>query len=403
MANLFWLCSGLTALGLVIYALQIVAVKRSLAPSTDDDQSCPPASLPPISVLKPLKGLDDNLFDNLDSFCRQSYQAYEIIFSLQNHNDPAYKIARMVKDRHPGKDIRIVIESCSRGMNPKVNNLIPAYRASRFDTVLISDSNVLVGPDYLRSIGRHLNDPSVGLVTSLIRGTGGRTFGSIFENLHLNSFIVGSVCFLDRFLRMPCVIGKSMLMRKKDLETIGGLDAVKDVLAEDFIIGRNMHAAGRRVVVDNYLINNENQYWDVRRFLNRHTRWAKLRWKIGGARYLVELLANPVFIACLPLIWSGFTGPAITLALCAAVLKIAGDHHLGLRTGAALPYAAYLMVPVKDLLIGILWFVPLLSDTVIWRGNRYRIVEDTRLIPVEETGLLSWRYRLASTILERFA
>lgn len=403
MAMLFWTFAGLTALSLTAYALQVIAVRRSLAQRGGTRPSCPASSLPPISVLKPLKGLDDNLFDNLDSFCRQSYPAYEIIFSLQDYNDPAYKIARMIKDRHADKDIRIIIETCSRGMNPKVNNLIPAYRASKYDAILISDSNVLVGPDYLRSIGSRLTDPSVGLVTSLIRGTGGVTLGSLFENLHLNSFIVGSVCFLDRFLKMPCVIGKSMLMRKADLEAIGGFDAVKNVLAEDFIIGRRMHESGRRVVVDNHMINNVNQYWGVRRFLNRHTRWAKLRWKIGGPRYLSELLANPVLLACLPLAWTGPTGPALTLALGAAALKIAGDHHLGVRTGAALPAAAYLLVPVKDLIIGILWFVPFLSDTVLWRNNRYRIVEDSLLVPVEETGILSWRFRLADAIRERSA
>jgi ceramide glucosyltransferase len=403
MAILFWICAGLTVIGLTLYALQIVAVRRSLATRPDAGRPCPAASFPPISVLKPLKGLDDNLFDNLDSFCRQSYPAYEIIFALQDHNDPACKIARMIRDRHPERDIRIIIEPCNRGMNPKVNNLIPAYRASRYDAVLISDSNVLVGPDYLRSIGRHLNDPSVGLVTNLIRGTGGRSLGSLFENLHLNSFIIGSVCFLDRFLGMPCVIGKSMLMRKKDLDAIGGFEAVKDVLAEDFIIGRRMHESGRRIVVDNYLINNENQYWGVRRFLNRHTRWAKLRWKIGGPKYLTEFLANPVFIACLPLTWSGFTGPALALALCAAALKSAGDRHLGIRTGASLPPASYLLVPLKDLIIGVLWLVPLLSDTVLWRGNRYRIVRDSRLMPVPGSGIWSWRYRLAGSIRERFA
>jgi len=402
MVILFWLCTGLTAVCLTVYALQIVAVRRSLAASPDAVRPCL-AVLPPISVLKPLKGLDDNLFDNLDSFCHQDYPAYEIIFSLQDHNDPAYKIAQKIKDKHPDRDIRIIIEPCSRGMNPKVNNLIPAYRASRYDTVLISDSNVLVGPDYLRSIGRHLNDPSVGLVTNLIRGTGGRTFGSLFENLHLNSFIIGSVCFLDRFLGMPCVIGKSMLMRKKDLDAIGGFEAVKDVLAEDFIIGRRMHESGRRIVVDNYLINNENQYWGVRRFLNRHTRWAKLRWKIGGPRYLTELLSNPVFLAFIPLTWSGLTGPAMTLAMSAATLKIAGDRHLGIRTGAAMHPFAYLLVPVKDLIIGFLWLVPLLSDTVHWRGNHYRIVKDSRLMPVPESGIWSWRYRLANSIRERFA
>jgi ceramide glucosyltransferase len=284
-----------------------------------------------------------------------------------------------------------------------VNNLIPAYRASRYDAILISDSNVLVGKDYLRSVGRRLADPSVGLVTNLIRGTGARTLGSLFENLHLNSFIIGSVCFLDRYLKIPCVIGKSMLMRKKDLEAIGGLESVKDVLAEDYIIGRKMHRAGRCVVVSGYLINNVNQYWGLARFLNRHTRWGKLRWKIGGIRYLSEILTNAVFIACLPLAVDGPSTATVALALTTSAAKTAGDRSLGIRTGAVMHSAAYLLSPLKDLLIGLLWFVPLLSDTVMWRGNRYRIDRDSRLSAVPETGIGSWRYRLADTIRERAA
>lgn len=400
----FWTCAALATIGLTIYALQIIAVRRTLAPRQEAVLLRGTAApLPPISVLKPLKGLDDNLFDNLDSFCSQSYPEYEIIFSLQDHNDHAFKIARKIKEKHADKNIRIVIERCGSGMNPKVNNLLPAYRASRYDVILISDSNVLAGPGYLRSLARHLADPSVGLVTSLIRGAGGRTVGSLFENLHLNSFILGSVCFLDRFLKMPCVIGKSMLMRKRDLERIGGFEAVRNVLAEDFVIGRKIHESGMRVVIDNEMISNENQYWGMRRFLNRHTRWAKLRWKIGGFRYLSELLANPVFIACLPLAWSGFTEPAATLALSVSALKIAGDSFLGATATSAMHPFAYLLAPIKDLIIGCLWFVPFLSDTVIWRGNRYRIVEDSRLVPVETSGIRSWRFRLADRIREQSA
>ena len=177
--------------------------------------------MPGISILKPLKGLDDNLFDNLESICMQDYPEYEIIFSLQDHNDPAYKVAKKIKDKYPDKDISVIVERCNDGLNPKVNNLIPAYKIAKYEFILISDSNVMVEQELPQEIVKNMEDPDVGLVSNLIKGTGG-SFGSIFENLHLNSFIMGSVCFLDRFLKMPCVIGKSMLMRKKALDAIGG-------------------------------------------------------------------------------------------------------------------------------------------------------------------------------------
>jgi ceramide glucosyltransferase len=401
MTILFWTCAVLAAAGMTTVLLQYLAVRQAVRERLRTGPE--PADLPPVSVLKPLKGIDDNLFDNLTSFCTQDYPEYEVIFSLQDGNDPAAKIARKVAERHPGGNITIVIERCGRGKNPKVNNLIPAYRASRYDTVLVSDSNVQVGPDYLRAVAGRLREPGVGLVSNVIRGTGGRSLGAVLENLHLNTFIAGSVCFLDRFLKIPCVIGKSMLMRKRDLEAIGGLEAVKDVLAEDFIIGREMRRSGKRVALSAYQVQNVNQHWTVRRFLNRHTRWAKLRWKIGGLRYLAELLANPVLIACLPLLVGGLAPSALALAGATALAKTALDRAQGVVLGADLPARAYALAPFKDLLIGALWAVPLLSATVLWRGGRYRIVEDSRLVPVEETGVLSWRFRIADAIRERFA
>jgi ceramide glucosyltransferase len=358
-----------------------------------------------------LRGLDDNLFDNLASFCDQDYPHYEILLSLQDYNDPAYKVAKKIQDKYPDRNISIVVEKCFAGLNPKVNNLIPAYRQARHPYLLISDSNVMVDRDYLKEIMKHAQDPSVGLVSNLIRGVGGRSIGALFENLHLNSFIIGSVSFLDRFLGMPCVIGKSMLMRKEDLEALGGLMAFKDILAEDFIIGREMQRRGRKVALSSYLINNVNEHWGVKRFLNRHTRWGKLRWQIGGAKYFSELLANPVFIAFLPVLFRGPSRETFSLAAIIGLIKILGDFVIG-RTVTSRPTETvlhrpspftYFLVPLKDIIIGVLWFVPILSSTVVWRGNRYVVGKDSRLSPCPETGIGSWGYRVTDSIRARLA
>jgi ceramide glucosyltransferase len=412
--TIFGICATISVAGIILYLFQVGAayslVKRKMDPGNRtlaDDMN----HFPPVSVLKPLRGLDDNLFDNLSSFCTQDYPAFEILFCLQDFNDPAYKVAKKVQDKYPDRDISIVIEKCHAGLNPKVNNLIPAYRKARHPYVLISDSNVMVDSRYLRELARHTQDPRVGLVSNPIRGTGGRSLGALFENLHLNSFIIGSVSFLDRFLGMPCVIGKSMLMKKDDLDALGGLAAFKDVLAEDFIIGREMQRSGKRVVLSNYLISNVNEYWGVKRFLNRHTRWGKLRWKIGGAKYLSELLANPVFTATLPILLTGPSRETLSFAALVGLIKVLGDALLG-RTIAVstdrtdlhkLSPFVYFLAPVKDLLIGVLWFVPLLSSTVVWRGNRYVIGQDSRLSPCPETGVWSWRYRITDNIRARVA
>jgi len=403
---LFLIFATLSIIGLFAYTAQIWAVRsyRSLhtAPHSGENNSCT-NFFPPISILKPLKGLDDNLFDNLESFCHQDYPQYEIIFSLQNENDPAFKVARMIKDKYPQKNITIHVERCSSGLNPKVNNLIPAYRISKYPYILISDSNVTVRRHYLKEIIRNMATPGVGLVSNLIRGMGGYSVGAVFENLHLNTFVMGSVSFLDRFLKMPCVVGKSMLMRKTDLEAIGGFMGVKDVLAEDYVIGKRMHESGKRVILSRHMIDNVNEYWGIRKFLNRHTRWGKLRWQIGGAKYCSELLCNPVFMAFLPLIILGPTRLTFAFAAAVSLCKAMGDFIIGRRIGTDLKASSYVLGPLKDVLIGVIWFVPLLSNTVIWRGNRYIIGKDSQLSSCPETGISSWRYRIFDTIRARVA
>ncbi len=396
--------SALTAFGLFCYILQfwsILVSRRKKTPAGDDGAW--PRFSPPVSILKPLKGLDDNLFDNLESFCRLDYPCYELIFSLQDRNDPAYKVARKVKDKYPDRDIKIIVQRRNEGLNPKVNNLLAAYEAASHEYVLISDSNVLASSGYLGETVATMRDPGVGLVTNMIEGVGGRTTGAVLENLHLNSFVIGSVCFLDRVLKMPCVIGKSMLMRKKDLDAIGGLRGVKDVLAEDYLLGRKMNESGKKVVLSSFTIQNVNHYWSIMRFLNRHTRWGKLRWKIGRAKYILELASNAVFVSVMPLVLLGPVRGAVMLALATSLVKTFGDFHLGRKSGAEMDPIAYLLVPVKDVLIGLMWFVPIFSGTVEWRGNRYMIGKDSALGPCPVTAARRWSCRLVNTIKERFA
>jgi len=400
---LFWIFAGITCFGIIGCLLQIVAVRSYTVPPDSGESTRFPGFFPPVSILKPLKGLDDGLFDNLESFCKLDYPQYELIFSLQNQNDPAYKVVKKIQEKYPSRDITIAVEYCNEGLNPKVNNLIPAYKRAKYDLILISDSNVRVEKQYLADITWHMDDPSVGLVSNMIRGLGGRSLGAHMENLHLNSFIVGSVCFLDKYLKMPCVVGKSMLMRKAELEDIGGFGSVKDFLAEDYIIGKRIHELGKRVVLSSHLINNVNEYWGIKRFINRHTRWGKLRWQIGGAKYLSELAGNAVFMSFVPIVIMPISKVSLLLAAAVSSLKIVHDLYIGKKLRADMHPLLYLLSPVKDLIVGLIWFVPILSNTVAWRGNRYIIGKDSMLFPYPEKGTTLWGLRIVTAIKTRLA
>ncbi len=367
-----WIILALVLVSITIYFLQILALRKKLSENSHS------SFLPPVSIIKPLKGIDDNLFDNLESFCKQDYPEYEIIFSLQDVNDPAYRIAEKIKNKYPHL-VRIILDGSQRALNPKVKNMITAYRNSKYDYFLISDSNVYVGKDYLRKTVSCMTE-NTGLVTNLIVGVSGRSIGAKLENLQLNSFVILATCFLDKFLKMPCSIGKSMLMRKRDFEEIGGFDAIKDILAEDYMLGKLMHEKGKGVVLSNYMVKNVNEYWSLSRFLNRHTRWAKIRWKIGGIKYFTEPLSNPLFLSSLTFFVDNFSIMSLKVFLMTLLLKISFDFYTSRLIKSPLNISV-LLIPIKDLITALIWFVPFISCRLSWRGNIYKIGKDTIIIP----------------------
>ena len=173
---------------------------------------------------------------------------YEVIFCLRSANDPAHAVAAGRSGAPPRRPISILVSTDGDGCNPKVRNMLPGYRAARHDVLLVSDSNVEAPPAYLRETVRPLLEPGVGLVTNPIRGRGARSLGAALENLHLNTFVAGGDG-LPLPLPAPAVRGRQVdaLHAPSSLEALGGLAAFRDVLAEDFVIGREIYRAGRRV------------------------------------------------------------------------------------------------------------------------------------------------------------
>ncbi len=368
---------SLLAASLLVYLIQFFCVfhhTRRRTPSA--------ASSEPISILKPLCGYVEGLEENLESLAQLDYPHYEIIFGVKSQDDSALPAARSFQKRHPNLPVKIVINNRQYGYNPKVNNLVPMMTKAAHDLVLISDDNVRVEKNYLRDTIPEMSD-GVGLVYNLIRGTGAAKLGAILENLHLNSFIAGSVCFLHKLMNHPCVIGKSMLFRRSTLQRIGGFDAVRNVLAEDYLLGRYFQRRGYRVALCSHGISNVNVNWSVRRFINRHARWATMRFWIGTYQYISEWLGNP--IACALIAFA--IQPSLLVAtsfVLISVGKIIFDHMIARRLGADMPFLHFLLTPFKDLLIAMIWFAPFMNRTIRWRGKKYTVGLGSRLRPYEE-------------------
>jgi ceramide glucosyltransferase len=372
--------AAMGVIGLAITFLADRAVSRTLRrrPPQEGPQ-------PPISVLKPVKGLDDGLFENLSSMASQTYSCMEILVGALDPADPALAVARQVAAAHPQVDMRVVVCPDDGGLNPKVTLLRHLSGQARFEHLLVSDSNVRVPPGYLSATARELADPDVALVTNPVVGVGEESLGALFENLQLVTYIGRMVAFAGAYLGRACVIGKSMLFRKADLASIGGWSAVRDVLAEDYLIGNAFQVAGRRVAVSPQLVTTHNERWPVERFVNRHLRWGQMRRRVCVPAYLLEPLFNPhalfVALALVALATGTMTAVMLPLALLGMAARMAADRALlqRVRGGDAPLFEVMLLAIAKDLLMLGVWAVAGFRRTVDWRGNLFVIRAGTRL------------------------
>lgn len=333
---------------------------------------------PPVTILKPLKGMDEGLEENLRSFFHLDYPVYQLIFGVADGDDPAIGVVRKLQEEYPGHDTTLVVGNPAFGLNPKVENLAAMDRHRRHDVILISDSNVRVRPSYLRETACYLAEPGVGLVSNLFAGVGESHAGAVMENLQLNGFIAGGVAGAT-VLRVTCVVGKSMLMPVSALEAIGGFAAVRNLLAEDQAIGVRVRQAGYSIRLSHHVIDNVNARRSFPWFLNRHSRWYKIRRQMALPAFIAEPMAN---LATVGLVWafSAESGIAWGGLLMLVGLGMFRDAVQTRWLRGSFPKLRHLLYsPMKDILLLSVWFDAIFNRRVRWRGHSFLVGRMTRL------------------------
>jgi len=338
-----------------------------------------PAPRRGISVLKPLKGHEQGLADNLRAILEQTHPDFEVIFGTADAHDPALDVARQVAAEFPQRPTLVVVGSADSGMNPKVRLLEHLERFATHELILVSDSNVRPGPGYLCALENVQAAHGAALVHSVLAGSTGRTLGERLEDIQLSGWVAASVCFTSQ-VGDPVVIGKSMLMQRSALAAVGGFAGVRDILAEDYILGRRLRRAGYKVALCPEVLQVVNSGRGIAGFFNRHVRWGQMQRTIYPVAFFASLAAQPTpfLLAALAL------GRGHVAALAAIGLGGKWLSELGVARYVAgrLAFRTACLLPLKDALVLGVWCMALVKRTVHWRGNRMRVGPGSQLMPL---------------------
>ncbi len=346
----------------------------------------PDGELPAVTVLKPVCGLEKGLEENLHSICRQDYPRYQVVLSAQDPADEAIPLLESIRDRYGSERVTVVVDEVRVGLNGKINNMLGGIKAARHELLVISDSDVKLGPDYLRAIVSPLSDAEVGAACTLFRATRADTWYEKLELLNINADFMPSVVFAHYTGASGFCLGPSIALRRSTLEAMGGFESLADYLVEDFEIGRRVWASGKRMELVPYVIDkvvdlaSPSAWWHHQVYWDQNTRSAR------PLAFFATIVTRAVPFALIYAALRGFDATGISVvALTTATRLVTGAGTVwGLRDREGL--AAIWLLPIRDI-VGLVSFVLAFTKrTVVWRGQEFALTRHGRLARVEEAA-----------------
>ena len=339
------------------------------------------SSWPKISVLKPVHGLEKNQLENLRSACLQDYPEFQVVFSVQELNDPAIPLLRQIQAEFGPERVTLAIENCRAGTNGKINNMIGGLKHARHDYLVISDSDVRLRPDYLRRIITPLADPDVGCVCTLYRAACAATWFEKLELLTLNADFMANVVFANVTGASKFCLGASAALHRSTLDEIGGLESLADYLVEDYEMGRRIWDLGKKIAIVPYFIEtmvdlkSASQWWSHQVYWDQNTRAAR-----PVAFFATAVIRSAPFAVLYALtrlgdiVGLGVLAGAIALRMATAAIVL--GWGLGNREGLR---SLRLLIP-RNLTSLLSWLLAFTKRTTVWRGAKFILTRDGRLV-----------------------
>lgn len=344
--------------------LVVVAARRYSTVRPPD-----PSSYPPLSVLKPLAGVDLGLEENLRSFFTQDYADYEILCAVRGAEDPAVAIVQRLQTEFPRVPCRLIVTGEPPYPNAKVYSLDKMMAAAQNEILVMSDSDIRVKSSMLRVIAGEFADAKLGVATCPYRAVSGGSIWSRLEAAGMNTEFLGGVLVARMLEGMQFALGPTIAARKQALRDIGGFDVLKDYLAEDFVMGKFASDKGWRVILSSYVIEHRIGSESFRANATHRLRWFRSTRRSRPAGYVGQIFTNPVPLLMLLLAIAPAFWPVAIAALLARLL--AAQATLAVLKAPWTP-----LILVQDLLSFLFWIAGFFGNTIHWRGRTYFLRKD---------------------------
>jgi ceramide glucosyltransferase len=337
---------------------------------------------PPVSILKPLCGLEANSYVNLGSFVKQNYPQYQVIFCVKESTDPIIKVVEQIIKDFPSYDLSLVVNNRLIGTNFKISNLANGLDCAKHEILVLADSDIRVDDNYLQTIIQRLQDEKVGVVTCLYKSKS-EGLMAIFEGIGVACDFFPSVLTARKLEGIKFAFGSTIVIRKKVLDELGGFKTIAESLADDYLLGNLPAKLGYQVVLSSYIVNHEIGEESVKDYWLRQVRWYRCIRVERFWGYLGIIFTQGTVISILILIVSGFSFTGIILSLVLLILRLYTAYFVGLKILQDPTAEKYLgLVFITDLLRFVIWLTALFGNTIEWRGKKFKLIKGGKLQPL---------------------
>ena len=361
----------------------------------------PTAFLPHVSILKPIKGADPRLVENLATFCQQDYPDFEILFGVADAKDPAVQVIEQLRERFDKIPMRVLIVPRA-GANPKSSTLDRLWREARGDVLVISDADIRVGPDYVREVVTPLSNTSVGMVTCPYVGAQPRSLWARLEMLHMDVTFLPSAILAHEILGQCVGMGATMSLRKSDLDRIGGYAAFVDHLMDDYQLAFEVRRLGLKTRISREVVQSVLGATRFRDQWLRELRWARgIRVSTPG-KYPGLLLTYPIPLAIVFCCVAGFGAIGFGVLLAAVALRMMAAWDIAGLVGKRDDRRSLWLLPLRECMSVAVWCAGLVGRSITWRGERFVMSRDGTLkSPDRRDGIFGRAVRWLDATLRR--